>query len=223
MLIQYVGYGGLLAFCQGEDQINHRRNYMRQVRLALNSDVPDLLGIYRYYVEQTVVSFEYDVPSLREFERRVNVFSKDCPYLVYCEGGQILGYAYAHPAFERAAYSWCAETVIYLAHNVVRQGIGSALYDSLLPILKLQGYKTLYAIIEAGNTASCKFHESKGYHLAALFPRAGYKLGRWLDVAWYERNLGDFADAPTRPVPFCDLPNERVRLILESLGQTQIS
>lgn len=170
--------------------------YIRPVR---SSDIPVLANIYAYYVANTTISFEYVVPTESEFERRVNAFSSVCPYLVYCEGDKILGYAYAHPAFERAAYKWCAETTIYLSNESRGNGIGGKLYDALTRILELQGYRKLYAIIEASNTQSCAFHMKKGYKLVATFPNTGYKMERWLDVVWYERDLNGFDKSPNEP------------------------
>ena len=66
------------------------------VRNAKLSDAPRILEIYTYYVENTVITFEYDVPSLEEFENRMIDIMKKYPYLVIERDGRIEGYAYAH-------------------------------------------------------------------------------------------------------------------------------
>lgn len=107
------------------------------------------------------------------------------------EGGErIVGYALAHRAFERAAYSWTAETSVYVDRNWRRRGIGEALYSALIAILEAQGVRTLYAVVVAENKASVEFHRRAGYLEFATFKDSGWKFERWLDVVWLERTLG---------------------------------
>ncbi|MBP3556999.1 MAG: N-acetyltransferase [Thermoguttaceae bacterium] len=112
------------------------------------------------------------------------------------EGGErIVGYALAHRAFERAAYSWTAETAVYVDRNWRRHGVGEALYSALIEILEAQGFRTLYAVVVAENKASVEFHKRAGYREFATFKNAGWKFERWLDVVWLERTLGAWRDA----------------------------
>lgn len=94
-------------------------------RLATLDDAPALLSIYAPYVEKTAISFEYDVPSLDEFRRRIADISRKYPYLVAeDENGQLLGYAYTHTFIARKAYDHCAESTIYLALDARKHGLG---------------------------------------------------------------------------------------------------
>lgn len=110
-------------------------------------------------------------------------------------GERIVGYALAHRAFERAAYSWTAETAVYVDRDWRRRGIGEALYSALIEILEAQGVRTLYAVVVAENKASVEFHKRAGYREFATFKNAGWKFERWLDVVWLERKLGAWRDA----------------------------
>ncbi len=109
-------------------------------------------------------------------------------------GERIVGYALAHRAFERAAYSWTAETAVYVDRNWRRRGVGEALYSRLIEILEAQGVRTLYAVVVAENKASVEFHRRAGYREFATFKDSGWKFGRWLDVVWLERTLGVWRD-----------------------------
>ena len=80
------------------------------IRIATKEDAKALLDIYKYYVEQTTITFEYETPSVEEFERRIENTLKKYPYLVEEEDGKIYGYTYAGPFKERAAYDWPVET-----------------------------------------------------------------------------------------------------------------
>ena len=97
------------------------------IRNATLADAPRILEIYAYYVEHTVITFEYDVPSLAEFEDRMRDIMKKYPYLVIERDGRIEGYAYAHAFVGRAAYDWATELTIYLDHDARRGGMGRIL------------------------------------------------------------------------------------------------
>ena len=159
------------------------------IRAATEADIPAMLAIYGPYVETTTYSFEYDVPCSRTFTQRFYEHIQQFPWLVCEEEGKVLGYAYAGAPFERAAYRWDAESSIYLAPEAQGRGIGRALYTALEEILVKQGYRNLYAIITAENTGSLEFHYKMGFEPMAVFPDCGYKMGRWLGVAWLRKQL----------------------------------
>lgn len=172
------------------------------IRIATETDLPRILSIYRPYVENTTVSFEYEAPSEEAFLARFRGITKQFPWLVWEENGTVQGYAYACAPFERAAYQWCAEPSIYLASEAQGRGIGRRLYEVLEEILILQGYLLSYAIITSENEASLAFHRAMGYRETAHFPGCGYKFGRRLGVVWMEKTLG-IVDMPmNEPIPF---------------------
>ncbi|MBE5770879.1 MAG: N-acetyltransferase [Clostridia bacterium] len=173
------------------------------IRPARPLDAPALLAIYAPYVEKTAITFEYDVPSLWEFTERIENTLKKYPYLVAEENGQILGYAYAGAFKPRAAYQWAVETTIYLASDAKGKGIGRELYTALEDALRRMNILNACACIaytdmedETLTNASMRFHEKMGYHLAAHFHQCGYKFGRWYDMIWMEKMLGEHADHP---------------------------
>ena len=88
------------------------------IREAKLEDAAELLAIYAPYVEKTAITFEYTVPSVAEFAERMQQVQQRYPYLVAEQDGKLLGYVYAGPFHERAAYDWAVETSLY-----VRQGV----------------------------------------------------------------------------------------------------
>ena len=159
------------------------------IRVATEADVPAILEIYAPYVQDTTVTFEYDIPTREEFLNRFRAVTRDYPWLVWEEDGKILGYAYASRPFERVAYSWCAEPSIYLKSTAQGQGVGRKLYTALEELLKRQGYRVLLALITGENRASVAFHERLGYTVCGEIHRCGWKFGRWLNVFWMEKSL----------------------------------
>ena len=158
------------------------------IRNATLADAPRILEIYAYYVEHTVITFEYDVPSLAEFEGRMRAIMQKYPYLVIERDGRIEGYAYAHAFVGRAAYDWAAELTIYLDHDARRGGMGRVLYEALADRLKAMGVLNLYACI--------------GFTLAGTFHNCGYKFGRWYDMIWMEKIIGEHRSDQPDIVPY---------------------
>ena len=165
-----------------------------EIREASVQDAEALLDIYRYYVDHTAISFEYETPTLEEFQRRIAQIGQDYPYLVALRDGKILGYAYGSQFHERAAYSKCAEVSIYVNKECQKSGVGRALYQELEKRLKSQGLTNLYACIsytlkedEYLNNNSADFHAHLGYERIGHFHSCGHKFGRIYDMIWMEK------------------------------------
>ena len=99
------------------------------IRIATENDAEELLNIYAPYVEKTAITFEYEVPSVEEFRKRIRNILKKYPYIVEEKEGEILGYAYAGVFKNRAAYDWAVETTIYVREDQRKSGVGRALYE----------------------------------------------------------------------------------------------
>ena len=177
------------------------------IRIAELEDAPALVEIYTPYVRDTAITFEYEVPTTREFSDRIRHTLEKYPYLVAEEEGCILGYAYASAFKVRAAYAWSVETSLYVRHDLRRQGLGSALHRALEEQLRRQHVCNLCACITYPNPASIAFHERQGYQLTAHFHRSGFKLGAWHDMVWMERELCPHTIPPLPFIPFSQLPH----------------
>ncbi|MDD7769762.1 GNAT family N-acetyltransferase [Suipraeoptans intestinalis] len=168
------------------------------IRDARWEDARELCEIYRYYVEKTAITFEYETPDLQEFQRRMAGIMEKYPYLVLEEDGEIKGYAYAGPFVGKAAYDWSCELTIYLARGVQGQGYGRRLYEALEEALGSMGIQNLYACISYPETEddylnknSADFHAHLGFRLAGKFLRCGYKFERWYHMIWMEKEIGE--------------------------------
>ena len=113
------------------------------------SDARELLDIYAYYVNETAVSFEYEVPSLNEFEERIRNISAKYPYIkAVDDNGFIMGYAYAGCFKNRAAYDWSVETTVYVRKDMRRKGIGRMLINDLLGFIRAHGVPDTEIFVE---------------------------------------------------------------------------
>ena len=169
---------------------------MITIRSATTEDAGALAAIYAYYVEKTAISFEYVAPTPAEFSARIEKTLRKYPYLVAEENGVILGYAYAGPFKERAAYDRCCELTIYLAREERGRGVGTRLYTALEEELQKRGFCNLYACIAVTDRddpflddGSPRFHAKCGYTEVGRFRRCGVKFDRYYDMIWMEKLL----------------------------------
>ena len=167
------------------------------VRDAKLEDAERILEIYSYYVRNTAITFEYDVPKLSEFQSRMKKTMEKYPYLVIEENGTIQGYAYSGAFIGRAAYDWSWEMTVYLDHAVQKRGLGRMIYEALENRLSKMGILNLYACIgypiaedEYLNKNSVEFHTRLGYTKVGEFYKCGYKFGRWYNMIWMEKIIG---------------------------------
>lgn len=168
------------------------------IRFAKPEDAKELLKIYAYYVTDTAISFETEVPSEEEFKLRIEEVLKSYPFIVACKDDEILGYAYLHSFVGRKAYELSAETTIYLNPDKKKMGIGKKLYSVLEDIAKEQNITNLYSCIgyvdkedEYLNNNSVQFHEHIGFRIVGKFENCGHKFGRWYHMVWMENIIGE--------------------------------
>lgn len=181
-----------------------------EIRTASVNDAEALSGIYRYYVENTAVSYEYIAPDKEEFERRIANTLAKYPYIVAERNGRIAGYAYAGPFNTRAAADWSAEVSIYVARDQRRGGLGRALYARLEELLKEMHYQSLVAKVAFCNRDndeylsrdSVDFHHRCGYRTVGAVENCGYKFGHWYGLMFMQKDIGDFPHKPERPLIF---------------------
>jgi len=192
-----------------------------KIRIATVEDAEALLEIYGYYVLHTAITFEYEVPSVEEFQERIRRTLEKYPYFVAERGGRIVGYAYASSFHTRPAYGWAVETTVYVRRDCKGTGVGRALYDMLQKALALQNIKNLYACIaypqvedEYLTGDSVKFHKKMGFVQNGEFTRCGYKFARWYNMVWMEKHIGEHTHEPESVKKFGE--------IIPQIGGTQM-
>jgi|GEM_PF-31618 len=179
-------------------------------RIATAQDAEAIREIYRPYVEETAISFEYQLPTVEEFRRRIGQTLIRYPYIVALQNDVVVGYAYAGSFMARPAYDWSVELSIYVEQNHRRMGIGQKLMSEMERLLQKQNIVNLCACISTTedkndpylDKGSVRFHRAMGFQPAAHFEKSGYKFDRWYDIVWMTKSLQDHA-SPMKPVvPF---------------------
>jgi L-amino acid N-acyltransferase YncA len=171
------------------------------VRSASPQDAAACVSIYRPYVENTVISWEIEVPSVDEMASRIASAQKAHEWLVLEHDDQVIGFAYGHALNRLPSYKWSTETGIYVSGDHHGAGCGRKLYTQVLRRLTEHGYRRAFAGITQPNEASNAFHRSFGFQDAGLYRRVEWKHNNWHDVAWMQLDLLGPTDQDGPPGP----------------------
>ena len=171
------------------------------IRLATVDDAKKIRQIYAPIVRDSHISFEQDIPPTREIAERISKTLQQYPWLICCINRDVAGYAYASAFRARRAYQWTAETTVYVHPSYQRRGIARGLYESLMAVLRAQGYCNVVGVIALPNSGSIRAHESVGFRRIGILENIGYKAGDWRDTGWWQLQLRQMPDNPQPPTP----------------------
>lgn len=215
-MIPYARIAGFLHVGEVERKKKTEMEQKITIRVATPDDAPALLELYAPYVTQTAITFEYEVPTVEEFRSRIAHTLESYPYLVAEMGETLVGYVYVSTFKDRPAYDWSVETSIYVGMEYRRMAVGRKLYEELERILKQQGILNVNACIayprqedEHLTMDSVHFHERLGYRMVGCFHDSGYKFGRWYDMVWMEKMIGEHLSEQPQIIPFSKLTIEK--------------
>jgi L-amino acid N-acyltransferase YncA len=172
------------------------------IRLATGNDAAAIAAVYRPYVEDSRISFEEVAPDAAEISRRMA--NPIHPWLVVEDCGGIFGFASTSAMRNRKAYRWSVETGLYLKPEAHGRALGRRLLAAHLRLLERQGFVTIVAGIALPNPASVALHEKVGFTLSGIERGVGYKLGEWVDVGRWQKDLAPRSETPVEPLPFLE-------------------
>jgi len=158
-----------------------------RVRAATPADAGAVAAIYGHHVLNGLGTFEEVPPSETEISGRIaEVLEKRLPYFVAeDDAGAVIGFAYAAPFRERAAYRYTAEDSVYIRPDHMGRGVGKALVAEVVRACEALGLRQLVAVIgDSANAGSIGLHRSLGFEPAGVGRAFGYKHGRWVDIVW---------------------------------------
>lgn len=159
------------------------------VRTAAAGDARAIAAIYNHYVENTIITFEETPLSEAEVAKRIADVGGSFPWLVLEREGRIAGYCYASRFHARSAYGRTVETTVYVERGAGGAGIGSALYGELLERLRARKLHCALGLIALPNEPSVRLHERFGFRRAGVLEEVGWKLGRFIDVGFWQLKL----------------------------------
>jgi L-amino acid N-acyltransferase YncA len=161
------------------------------VRAAGAADLAAVSGIFAWYVEHSVATFEESPREVSEWSALLARLDElELPFLVAEADGVIGGYAYASPWRGKPAYRHTVEDSVFVAHDRVGQGMGRLLLGDLLDRCAKSGVRQMIAVIaETGQPNSVALHETFGFTVAGRLKEVGYKHGRWIDTLMMQRPI----------------------------------
>ena len=118
------------------------------------------------------------------------------PVIGAIEGNTLVGFASYGTFRAWPAYKYTVEHSVYVHRDQRGKGIGVALMRRLIEAAREQQYHVMVGGIDADNRPSITLHEKLGFVHSGTVRHAGYKFGRWLDLAFYQLLL----ETPGRPV-----------------------
>jgi phosphinothricin acetyltransferase len=169
-----------------------------RTRAAVSADFPAIAAIYAHHVETGIASFEEVPPSVDEMRRRhANVRAWGLPWRVAELDGAVVGYCYASPFNARSAYRFTVDDSIYLDARHQNKGIGARLLGDVIGICTELGYRQMIACIgDSANEGSLRLHTQAGFRTIGQILRVGAKFGRWVDIVYMQRPLGEESAVP---------------------------
>ena len=112
------------------------------------------------------------------------------------DDGTLLGFA-SYGSFRAfPAYKYSVEHSVYVHKDHRGHGLGLTLMQRLIDEARAQQLHVMVGGIDAANAGSIALHERLGFVHAGTIRQAGFKFGRWLDLAFYQLVL----ETPARPV-----------------------
>lgn len=186
------------------------------IRLSTPDDAEAALNVYAPHVRHTGISFEYEVPTVEDFKKKIEKITAQYPWLV-CEcDGEIAGYAYGSTHRDRMGYQWSPEVTVYLDERFHRRGIARRLYTALFEMLKMQGYFNAFAGVLVTNEKSVEFHRAMGFEDIGLFKNIGFKLGEWHTNLWLQYVIQELIPNPPVPIAIGEIvKTDEFRKIME--------
>ena len=112
------------------------------------------------------------------------------------DAGELMGFG-SYGAFRAwPAYKYSVEHSVYVDARFRGRGVGKRLLQEIIAAAERQGYHLLIGGIDAQNAVSIRLHERLGFRHCGTVREAGFKFGRWLDLAFYQLIL----PTPAKPV-----------------------
>jgi L-amino acid N-acyltransferase len=171
---------------------------MKIVECSLAGHGGQILAIINEVILNSTAVYDYEARPASSMEGWfATKVTRNFPVLgVEDEGGELLGFSTYGEYRAWPAYKYSAELSLYVRSDARGKGVGRSLLGRLVEVAEERELHVLVAGIDSTNAASIALHEKLGFELAGVVRECGFKFGRWLDVAFYQRVL----KTPAHPV-----------------------
>lgn len=159
------------------------------VREATAADQRAILDIYNDAVLHTTATFDLEPRTWEGHLRWAEELRAPCHIAVATLEDSVVGWGSLTPFRPKPGYRFTAQDSIYVHKDFRGRGIGAALLTHLIEAAQENGFHSIMALIDGGNTVSVHLHERFGFRHVGTFRQVGFKFGRWLDVIHMQKML----------------------------------
>lgn len=157
------------------------------IRPATREDMPGVVGIYNWAINQTFATIDSEPLSDEEASEWWDAHAGKMLTLVAVDEDVIAGWARLLPWRQRGFN--VVEDLVYVDPIYQKQGVGRQLLSSLIEEAKASGCRTIVASVAADNAGGLRLHQSLGFEVAGTLKDAAYKFGRWMDITLVQRTI----------------------------------
>lgn len=162
-------------------------------REASTEDVPGMLEVFNYYIENSFASYiETSVgPEFFQVIQNEKEQEKDdrFPFYVIEENGKIIGIGALRPYFPFPNFRHTGVVSYFILPGHTRKGLGSRMLEKLCTEAGEKKMKSLLANVSSKNEASLNFHLKHGFIECGRFRDVGTKFGKYFDIIWLQKFL----------------------------------
>lgn len=160
------------------------------LRDAREADLPAVRAIFNHWIEHSTASFRTAPDTDEQTRAWFAGRGPEHPVLVAEEAGEVLAWASLNPHKPANGYRHTVEMSVYVRPDALGRGLGRRLAAELLARAAASGLHAVLGGVCTEQDASRRMLESLGFAKVAHLREVGFKFGRWLDVAYFEKVLG---------------------------------
>lgn len=164
---------------------------MKIVSCSFDGHAQPILDIFNDAILNSTALYEYQVRTMNMMrDWFASKLDNEYPVIgVENDSGELLGFASYGKFRAWPAYKYSIEHSIYVHKQHRGIGIGKLLLQNLIACAIERDYHIMVGGIDVNNAASIALHRKLGFEHAGTIKQAGFKFGRWLDLAFYQLML----------------------------------
>ena len=157
-----------------------------------------ILGIFNEAIANTTALYDYKARTMDTMAAWFEAKAKGKYPVIGLESdaGELMGFSSYGQFRTQPAYKYTVEHSVYVNVLFRRRGLGLKLLMEAIAAAKRQDYHVMVGAIDAANAGSIALHERLGFTSCGVIRQAGFKFGRWLDLAFYQLVM----TTPAQPV-----------------------
>lgn len=156
-------------------------------RQLLEKDLPEVLDIYTYYIDNSTATCQIAHIDIDEMRRTVMPSSPRYKSFAILSDEELCGYVLYKCFNPREAYDSAAEVTIYLKQGFTGRHIGTAALDMIEKEAAKSGIHALISLVSSENETSIKSFQNCGYEICADFKEVSVKFGRRFGLICLEK------------------------------------